>query len=115
AEGAAQADADAAPAEPAAAGRKKLALWQRMGKLVQGEPQVADPSAFYGKLQARLVENQPLVADSLTQLGAQRAGAIVAALREDGVDPASMSATAPEKVGADAGKPVSLKLGLGAK
>jgi hypothetical protein len=112
---------DATSAEPAAAGtkaqagQKKLALWQRMGKLVQGEPQVADASAFYGKLQARLVEKQPLGADDLTQLGAQRASAIVAALQEDGVDPASMSATAPEKVGADAGKPVALKLGLGAK
>jgi hypothetical protein len=112
----------AAPAgKPAAADLKiemaseKLPLWQRVGKLIQGEPQVADATAFYHKLQERLDQNQPLAADALTRLGAQRAGAILAALKEAGVDPARALAAAPEKVSSEAGKPVPLKLGLAAK
>ena len=112
----------AAPAgKPAAADRKiemaseKLHLWQRVGKLIQGEPQVADASLFYNKLRERLEENQPLAADALTRLGAQRASAVLAALKEAGVDPARALATAPEKVSSEAGKPVPLKLGLAAK
>ena len=112
----------AAPAgEPAAtdlnteAAQEKLPLWQRAGLLIQGEPQVADASSFYHKLQERLDQNQPLAADALTQLGAQRASAILAALKEAGVDPARALAAAPEKVSSDVGKPVPLKLGLAAK
>src|SRR6185295_20105952 len=108
----------AAPAiEPAAdikteTAQDKLPIWQRVGKLIQGEPQVADASAFYQKLQERLDQNQPLAADALTQLGAQRASAILAALKEAGVDPARALPAAPEKVNSDVGKPVPLKLGL---
>ena len=51
----------------------------------------------------------------MTQLGAQRASAILAALKEAGVDPARALAAAPEKVSSDVGKPVPLKLGLAAK
>ena len=72
-------------------------------------------SPFYHKLQERLDQNQPLAADALTQLGAQRASAILAALKEAGVDPARALAAAPEKVSSDVGKPVPLKLGLAAK
>jgi hypothetical protein len=97
------------------AAQEKLPLWQRAALLIQGEPQVADASAFYHKLQERLDENQPLGADALTQLGAQRASAILAALKEAGVDPARALAAAPEKVSSDVGKPVPLKLGLAAK
>ncbi|EEF23049.1 conserved hypothetical protein, partial [Ricinus communis] len=44
---------------PAAAGQpKKLPIWQRVGKMVQGEPQVADASAFYQKLRERLEQTQ---------------------------------------------------------
>jgi hypothetical protein len=92
-----------------------LPIWQRVGKLIQGEPQVADASSFYRKLQERLDQNQPLAADALTQLGAQRASAILAALKEAGVDPERALAAAPEKVNSDVGKPVPLKLGLAAK
>ena len=66
-------------------------------------------------LEERLEQNQPLVADALTQLGAQRASAILAALKEAGVDPARALAAAPEKVSSDVDKPVPLKLGLAAK
>lgn len=93
----------------------KLPLWQRLGHLIQGEPQVADASAFYRQLQERLAQNQPLAPDALTRLGTQRANAIVAAMKEAGVDPASVLATGPEQVSADAGKPVPLKLGLATK
>ena len=109
----------AAPAATAAdanaAAQKKLPMLQRLGKMVQGEPQVADASAFYATLQERLERNQPLPADALPQLGAKRAAAILAALKDDGVDAAAAHATAAETVDASAGKPIALKLGLAAK
>jgi hypothetical protein len=95
--------------------QEKLPLWQRAGLLIQGEPQVADASAFYHKLQERLDQTQPLADDALTRLGAQRASVILAALKEAGVDPARALAAAAEKVSSDVGKPVPLKLTLAAK
>ena len=118
---AAEAGAIAPAGEPAPrdvnseAAQEKLPLWQRAALLIQGEPQVADASAFYHKLQERLDQNQPLAADALTRLGAQRASAILAALKEAGVDPARALAAAPERVSSDVGKQVPLKLGLAAK
>jgi hypothetical protein len=110
--GAAAAGSAAAGADAA---QKKLPMLQRLGKIVQGEPQVADTGAFYGKLQERLEQSQPLPADALPQLGVQRAAAIMAVLKEAGVaDSAARSAPA-EKVEAAAGKPVALKLGLSAQ
>jgi outer membrane protein OmpA-like peptidoglycan-associated protein len=103
--------ADGKP-EPA---QEKLPILQRVGKMVQGEPQVADATPFYHKLQERLEQNQPLESDALTQLGARRTSAILAALTEAGVDPARAAAAAPEKVDSDVGKPVPLKLALAAK
>ena len=94
---------------------KQLPLLQRASRLIKGEPQVADVSAFYRTLRERLDQSQPLAADALTRLGAQRASAILAALKAAGVDPASAIAAAPEPVSADVGKPVPLKLGLSAK
>ena len=116
----------AAPAKPAAdaedeaksadaVARKKLPMLQRLGKLVQGEPQVADASAFYGKLQERLEQSQPLPEGALPELGARRAAAIVAALKEAGVNAAAIQMAAPDKTDAAIGKPVALKLGLVAK
>ncbi|MDO8778755.1 MAG: DUF748 domain-containing protein [Burkholderiaceae bacterium] len=113
--GAAPASEPAVPDVRTEAAQEKLPLWQRVGKLIQGEPQVADASAFYRKLQERLEQNQPLAADVLTQLGAQRASAILAALKDAGVDPSRALAAPPENVSAEVGKPVSLKLGLAAK
>ena len=107
--------------EPATAGAKtetmggKLPVWQRVGKLIQGEPQVADASSFYLKLQERLDQSQTLAANALTGLGAQRAIATLAALRQAGVDPANMIAAAPENVNSGTGKTVPLKLGLTTK
>lgn len=103
------------PADANAAAQKKLPMLQRLGKMVQGEPQVADASAFYAKLQERLEQNQPLPADALPQLGAKRAAAILAALKDEGADPAAAHTTAAETVDASAGKPIALKLGLSAK
>ena len=112
-------EAGAAPADRATAGTaaqpQKLALWQRLGKIVQGEPQVADAGTFYRGLQDKLEQNQPLPADALPQLGQHRAAAIIAALKEAGVDPASTHAAGAESISADAGQPVALKLGLSAK
>ncbi|MBP1205217.1 hypothetical protein JOD97_003259 [Duganella sp. 1411] len=107
---------DEAGAKPGdAEARKKLPMLQRLGKLVQGEPQVADAGAFYGKLQERLEQSQPLPQNALPALGARRAAAIVAALKEAGADTAAIQPGAPEKTDAAAGKPVALKLGLAAK
>jgi len=106
------AGADAAAADAA---QKKLPMLQRLGKLVQGEPQVADATAFYAKLQERLEQKQPLPADALQQLGAKRSAAILAALKGEGVDAAAALGTGPEPVEGGAGKPVALKLGLSAK
>jgi hypothetical protein len=99
-------------AADASASAAKLPVLQRLSKLVQGEPQVADASAFYGKLQERLEQNQPLLSNALPQLGAKRAAAIMRALTEDGVTPAAARVAAPETTEGAAGKPVALKLGL---
>jgi hypothetical protein len=107
--------ANAASAKAGDEPKGKISLLQRVGRLASGEPQVADAGDFYRKLRARLDENQPLAADALTQLGQQRAQAIVAALAEDGVDASRASAGAPEKVDAAPGKAVPLKLALGGK
>ena len=76
---------------------------------------MADASRFYRALQERLEQSQPLAADALGRLGAQRANAIAAALREAGVDPARAVATAPEKISSGAGKAVTLTLALAAR
>ncbi|HSV35801.1 MAG TPA: hypothetical protein VLI46_09600, partial [Ramlibacter sp.] len=112
--------AEAAAAPAGAASQRdpapgSLPVWQRVGKMIQGEPQVADARAFYAQLLDRLNQGQPLPADALTQLGTQRADAIIAALRDAGIDPTRAMATAPEKVSSEMGKPVPVKLGLAAR
>jgi hypothetical protein len=110
AETAAPAAAGASAAQP-----EKVPVWRRVTNLVQGEPQVTDAGAFYAQLQQRLNQNQKLAPDALTQLGTQRAEAIVAALKEAGVDAARASNTPPANVEAAAGKPVALRLELAAR
>jgi hypothetical protein len=107
--------ASAAGGGKAEGGPDKLALWQRVGKMIQGEPQVADASAFYGALIERLNREQPLTEGALARLGVQRADAVLAALKESGADAARVAAAPPGKVEGSAGKPVSLKLGLAAR
>ncbi|WP_353056229.1 DUF748 domain-containing protein [Janthinobacterium sp. JC611] len=104
--------AAAAGSAPAAA---KIPVFQRLGKLIEGEPQVADTGAFYNGLREQLEAKQPLPADALAKLGAQRSAAILAALQQDGTPAARVSAGAPEKTEAAQGKPVGLKLGLAAQ
>ncbi|ROZ76240.1 DUF748 domain-containing protein [Ramlibacter sp. WS9] len=107
----------AAPASPGASAPApdKLPVWQRVTKMVQGEPQVADAGAFYAQLQQRLNQNQKLAPDALAQLGAQRAEAVVAALKEAGADAARATAGPPANIEAAVGKPVALKLELAAR
>ncbi len=93
----------------------KLPVWQRVGNMIQGEPQVADSGAFYKSLVERLNQNQSLAADALAQLGAQRAQAIVAALKDAGVDSTRAVAAATENGTSEIGKPVPVKLALTAK
>ncbi|WP_454774713.1 DUF748 domain-containing protein [Janthinobacterium tructae] len=107
----------AAPAATAAstAAPAKIPVLQRLGKLIEGEPQVADTGAFYNGLREQLEARQPLPADALSKLGAQRSAAILAALQQDGTPAARVSAGAPEKTEAAPGKLVGLKLGLAAQ
>lgn len=108
----------AAPGAAAAASipaPAKIPVLQRLGKLIEGEPQVADTSAFYNGLREQLEARQPLPADALNKLGAQRSAAILAALQQDGTPAARVSAGAPEKTEAAPGKLVGLKLGLAAQ
>ncbi|NVM79274.1 hypothetical protein FHW83_005111 [Duganella sp. SG902] len=107
--------AGAAAAADTAESKKKLPVLQRLGKLVQGEPQVADATEFYDKLRERLEQNQPLDKDALPQLGARRAEAVMAVLKQAGVNPAAARAGAPAGTSGEAGKPVLLKLELSAK
>ncbi|MDN2710443.1 DUF748 domain-containing protein [Janthinobacterium sp. SUN118] len=111
----AAASAAAASGASAPAAAAKIPVWQRLGKLIEGEPQVADASAFYTGLREQLEAKQPLPADALAKLGAQRSAAILAALQQDGTPAARVSAGAPEKTDAAPGKLVGLKLGLAAQ
>jgi hypothetical protein len=117
AESAAPAPAAGASAagEPQPKQQQSLPLWQRVGKMIQGEPQVADATAFYRSLVQQLDAKQPLPEGELARLGTQRADAVLAALKASGVDPARVAAAPPEKTESAAGKPVVLKLGLAAK
>lgn len=108
----APAAASASASAPAAA---KIPVLQRLGKLIEGEPQVADTGAFYTGLREQLEAKQPLPADALSKLGAQRSAVILAALQQDGTPAARVSAGAPEKTEATPGKLVGLKLGLAAQ
>jgi hypothetical protein len=110
-----ESSAPAAPEGATEAAPEKLSLWARAGKLVQGEPQVADARAFYRKLEQRLIQNHPLAPEALSALGARRSAAIVQAMKEDGVDPARTLAAPPQAIDSTAGRPVPLKLGLAAK
>ena len=103
--------ADAATPATAA----KIPVLQRLGKLIEGEPQVADTGAFYNGLREQLEAKQPLPADALNKLGTQRGAAILAALQQDGTPATRVSTGAPEKTEAAPGKLVGLKLGLAAK
>ena len=72
--------------------------------------QVVSGVGFLGA--GMILKAEPLAADALTKLGAQRADVILAALKEAGIDPARAASAAPANVVSDAGKPVPLKLGL---
>ena len=109
---AAAATSSVASAPPATA---KIPVLQRLGKLIEGEPQVADTGAFYNGLREQLEAKQALPADALSKLGTQRSAAILAALQQDGTPAARVSAGAPEKTEAAPGKLVGLKLGLAAQ
>lgn len=93
----------------------KIPVLQRLGKLIDGEPQVADASAFYQGLREQLEARQPLPTDALAQLGAQRSAAILAALQQAGTPAARISTGKAEKTEAAAGMPVAVKLGLAVK
>ncbi|MFN0164772.1 MAG: DUF748 domain-containing protein [Burkholderiales bacterium] len=89
-------------------------VWRRAINMVQGEPQVADPGAYYGAIAERLSASQPLPADALAKLASERAATVTAALREAGVDAARIAAGKPQP-DAGGGKQVELKLGLDAR
>lgn len=102
-------------AEQAAPADAKVSLMQRMNRMTQGEPVVADLRPFYDQLQQRLEQAEPLAPEALAALGTARARAILDALQAEGVDAQSAAAAAPEGIGAEAGARVPLKLGLATK
>jgi hypothetical protein len=110
-------DAESAPAtaSAASASRAPLPLWQRAAKVIQGEPQVADASAFYIRLRERLEREHPLAPDALAQLGAERAKAIAAVLAQSGVDAARVAVSGAEAADTPVARTVAVKLGLGAQ
>ncbi|MEI6661716.1 MAG: DUF748 domain-containing protein [Comamonadaceae bacterium] len=92
-------------------------LLQRLGQMVQSEPQFADPAAFYQGLYLRLQETQTLSADALNQLGVQRALAVSKGLSKAGVSSDRIVLTArelAEQIGAKESQ-VQLQLGLVAR
>ena len=91
-----------------------VAAWRRAIGVVQGEPNVRFPGAYYNTLVQRLAASQPLPPDALTNLAGARAAAITAALKEAGIDAARISQAAAEKTGIS-GKMVPLKLGLASR
>ena len=95
--------------------KAQLPMLQRLGKLIDGEPQVADASAFYRGLRDRLDREQPLAAEVLSGLAARRATAIIAALKDGGIDPARLHADPVEKISSKVGQSVPVKLVLAAK
>jgi hypothetical protein len=115
---AAERAAPASPAAPGASGASgasgALPVWRRVGKFIQGEPQVADASGFYAMLQRRLEAAEELSAGTLPRLGEERAAAIVAELASAGVasERAGVSAAAPIQAG---GKSVPVALELSAR
>ncbi len=90
-------------------------LLQRLGQLVQSEPQFADPAAFYQGLYLRLQETQTLPTDALHQLGVQRALAVSKGLSKAGVPSDRIVLTARGLAEKSASKDyqVQLQLGLG--
>jgi hypothetical protein len=103
--------ATATPSAPPA----KLPLGQGVLKRLQGEPQVVDATAFYRSLQTGLEQSQALAVHALSELGARRSAAVLAAMERAGVAGGRVLATPPEVVESAVGQPVMLKLGLGVK
>jgi outer membrane protein OmpA-like peptidoglycan-associated protein len=90
-------------------------LLQRLGQLIQSEPQFADPAAFYQGLYLRLQETQTLAADALSQLGVQRALAVSKGLSKAGVslDRIALTNPGPGEKNVTMDGQVHLQLGLG--
>jgi hypothetical protein len=90
-------------------------LLQRLGQLVQSEPQFTDPAAFYQGLYLRLQETQSLAPDALNQLGVQRALAVSKGLSKAGVssDRIALTNPGPGEKNVTMDGQVHLQLGLG--
>ncbi len=91
-----------------------VAAWRRAIGVVQGEPNLRFPGAYYNTLVQRLAASQPLPPDALASLAGARAAAIAAALKEAGIDAARITQAAAEKT-ETRGKLVPLKLGLASR
>ena len=91
-----------------------VAAWRRAIGVVQGEPNLRLPGAYYNTLVQRLAASQSLPPDALTSLAGARAAAIAAALKEEGVDAMRVTQAGAEKTEIR-GKMVPLKLGLASR
>ena len=115
AENAAASSAPSAPSGERKSAKDLVPWWQRIGKVLEGEPQVADEGAFYDGLMQRLAQEQPLAPEALKSLGARRADSVVTALKQAGVDGSRVTAAAPEPIASDGKRVVPLKLQLDAR
>ncbi|MBI4205573.1 MAG: DUF748 domain-containing protein [Betaproteobacteria bacterium] len=107
----AEAKAGAARAESGKP-QQDISVLERLRKFARGEPQVADATDFYRTLARRLVEAQPLPDGALDDLAQKRGAAVVAALKEAGVDAGRVSQSKAEPTTDAAAKQVKLQLSL---
>lgn len=103
----AEAERDAGGGKP-----QDLTVAEKIRNFATGEPQVADPSAFYRALYRRLLEAQPLPEGALPGLAQARAAAIAAALQAAGVGAERITQTSAEATSNSNAKQVTIQLSL---
>jgi hypothetical protein len=92
--------------------RPDIPIVDRVRNFASGEPQVADPSAFYRALFRRLVESQALPDGALEDLAQKRVDAIAAELQAAGADPARVALSKAEPTANAEAKEVTVQLSL---
>ena len=92
----------------------EISILDRVRNFASGEPQVANPSAFYRELSRRLLESQALPDDALDDLARKRAAAIGSELEAAGADPARFELSKSEPTANAGAKEVTVQLSLAA-
>ena len=103
-----------AEAEREAGSARELSVGERIRNFATGEPQVADPAAFYRALYRRLLEAEPVPEGALAGLAQKRAAAIAAELQAVGVGAERMTQSSAEPTSNADAKQVTIQLSLAA-